>query len=126
MYILNPFDPLLHIPIRPSHPFSNYLRPQFTFYAAYHDNTVNKWIHIVCIWPLIFTGLMLLWTNAGIVSQISLPSSLTNLSVQGVPLTLNWALLAACVYIAFYLSLEFENAKKMTGLGIFAVSEAAG
>jgi hypothetical protein len=69
---------------------------------------------------------MLLWTNAGIVSHISLPSSLANLSVQGVPLTLNWALLAACVYIAFYLSLELENAKKMTGLGIFAVSEAAG
>jgi len=46
--------------------------------------------------------------------------------VHGVNLTVNWALVGAVIYILFYLSLEAKNFKKMTGLGVFAVSFVVG
>lgn len=103
------------------HPPTHHL--QFTFYAAYHDNTINKWIHIFCIWPLLFTALICLWAIPHwFLSYAALPPALAaKLSVHGVQLTVNWALLISLGYVFFYLSLEAKNFKKMTGLGIFAV-----
>ena len=37
----------------------------FIFYASYHNNPVNQWIHILCIWPIAITALIFLqYTNA--------------------------------------------------------------
>ncbi|CAM9867493.1 unnamed protein product, partial [Ectocarpus fasciculatus] len=36
------------------------LEDQFTFYASYHSNRVNKFIHLLCIWPIIWTGVALM------------------------------------------------------------------
>lgn len=32
---------------------------QFTFYASYHSNGLNKIIHIFCVWPILWTALVL-------------------------------------------------------------------
>ena len=36
------------------------LEKQFTFYASYHNNPINVLIHILCIWPILATGLVIL------------------------------------------------------------------
>ena len=36
------------------------LEKQFTFYASYHNNPANVFIHILCIWPILATGLVML------------------------------------------------------------------
>jgi len=35
------------------------LDEQFTFYAAYHHSTMNKIIHILCVWPILWSALVL-------------------------------------------------------------------
>ncbi|KAJ6636139.1 2-hydroxy-palmitic acid dioxygenase mpo1, partial [Pseudolycoriella hygida] len=35
------------------------LEEQFTFYAAYHHTTVNKIIHVICVWPILWSALVL-------------------------------------------------------------------
>ncbi|EQC30754.1 hypothetical protein SDRG_11515 [Saprolegnia diclina VS20] len=35
------------------------LEKQVTFYLSYHANPINVYIHLVCIWPLLITGLAL-------------------------------------------------------------------
>ena len=32
----------------------------FIFYASYHNNPINQWIHILCIWPIAITALFFL------------------------------------------------------------------
>ncbi|CAL8118380.1 unnamed protein product [Orchesella dallaii] len=34
------------------------LEEQFTFYASYHHNGLNKLIHILCVWPILWTALV--------------------------------------------------------------------
>merc|ERR1712062_329962 len=35
------------------------LEKQFVFYASYHNTPINVAIHILCIWPILATGLVL-------------------------------------------------------------------
>jgi len=35
------------------------LEEQFTFYASYHHNGWNKLIHVFCVWPILWTALVL-------------------------------------------------------------------
>ncbi|KAJ8452320.1 hypothetical protein Cgig2_006125 [Carnegiea gigantea] len=35
------------------------LEKHFAFYGAYHSNPVNIFIHVVFVWPIFFSGLML-------------------------------------------------------------------
>jgi len=35
------------------------LDEQFTFYASYHHSTMNKLIHIGCVWPILWSALVL-------------------------------------------------------------------
>ena len=37
-----------------------YLEKSFVFYASYHSNPTNKLLHIICVWPILITGLLLL------------------------------------------------------------------
>ncbi len=36
------------------------LEKQFVFYASYHNNAVNVAIHLLCIWPILISGTLLL------------------------------------------------------------------
>ena len=35
------------------------LEKQFVFYASYHNTPINVAIHILCIWPILATGLVM-------------------------------------------------------------------
>ena len=48
------------------------LEKQFTFYASYHNNPINVLIHILCIWPILATGLVILQVRYYRVSHIEM------------------------------------------------------
>ena len=52
------FRKILGIKMFGKHSFD--LEKQFTFYASYHNNPINVLIHILCIWPILATGLVIL------------------------------------------------------------------
>lgn len=35
---------------------SSYFEKSFVFYLSYHNNSTNQWIHIFCVWPILFTA----------------------------------------------------------------------
>ena len=35
-------------------------KKHFSFYASYHDNATNKFIHLICIWPILYTAFLFL------------------------------------------------------------------
>ena len=35
-----------------------WLEEKFSFYASYHNDAVNQFIHIICIWPILLTFLL--------------------------------------------------------------------
>lgn len=37
------------------------LEKHFAFYGAYHSNPINIFIHMLFVWPIFYTGLMLLY-----------------------------------------------------------------
>ncbi|KAI1265284.1 DUF962 domain-containing protein [Xylariaceae sp. FL1019] len=74
------------------------LEKQLTFYGAYHHNSVNVLIHMICVPLILFTGFALA-ANTGIL--IPLPGVL---AVSNLPL--NLGTLAALTWGALYVLLE--------------------
>ncbi|CAN0188203.1 unnamed protein product [Ectocarpus sp. 12 AP-2014] len=85
----------------PSSYFS--LEDQFTFYASYHSNRVNKFIHLLCIWPII-------WTGCALMTQCSfgkLPSEvLEHLPLRDEAWNLHLGTPVVMVYIFVYLVMD--------------------
>ncbi|KAI1115210.1 DUF962 domain-containing protein [Nemania sp. NC0429] len=74
------------------------LERQLTFYGAYHDNSVNVAIHMVCVPLILFSGFTL---SANTGTLIPLPDAMT------IPnLDLNLGTLAALVWGGLYVLLE--------------------
>ena len=44
------------------------LETAYIFYASYHHDVTNKWIHILCIWPIFVSGIVLLYLLSPLVS----------------------------------------------------------
>ncbi|KAJ0237552.1 hypothetical protein HA466_0249280 [Hirschfeldia incana] len=80
------------------------LEKHFAFYGAYHSNPINIIIHIIFVWPIVFTALLLLHSATPIfdLSQSGLPESLT---LDGV-LRLNVGFILTVVYALFYICLD--------------------
>ncbi|CAH8391067.1 unnamed protein product [Eruca vesicaria subsp. sativa] len=80
------------------------LEKHFAFYGAYHSNPINIVIHIIFVWPIVFTALLLLHSSTPILdlSQSGLPQSLT---LDGV-LRLNVGFILTVVYALFYICLD--------------------
>jgi len=78
------------------------LKKQFTFYASYHNNPVNVAIHILCIWPILATAiLMLQYTPA----MTATPDFLLSLpGFQGAKI--NGAFVALAIYTVCYVIME--------------------
>lgn len=75
----------------------------FAFYAAYHDNYINQWIHIVCV-PLI---LMSAFVMLGYVDLSPyLPAAFAKAFTGYVGTPLSASLLIASFYAAYYLYLQ--------------------
>lgn len=78
------------------------LDTKFVFYASYHNNRVNVGIHLVCIWPLLATALLLLQMLPAAAPAPDFVRSLPHCQ----HVTLNPALLVALVYAGCYLAME--------------------
>jgi hypothetical protein len=48
------------------------LERQFAFYGAYHNNKINILIHLVFVWPILFTALLLLAYSKPLAPQLPL------------------------------------------------------
>ncbi|XP_020594670.1 uncharacterized endoplasmic reticulum membrane protein YGL010W-like, partial [Phalaenopsis equestris] len=71
------------------------LEKQFSFYGAYHSNPVNVLLHIIFVWPIFFTSLILFYFTP----------PLFHLPVFG-GLDLNFAFISVVFYSLFYVALD--------------------
>lgn len=76
------------------------LEKNYTFYGAYHHNSTNVFIHMVFVWPIMFTAMMLLDYTAPLA-----PNPLPHL-FGGQYVVLNWSFVVASIYSAYYLLLD--------------------
>ena len=79
------------------------LERHFAFYGAYHSNPMNMFIHILFVWPIFFTALVLLYFTPSIFNlpQIGfLPDGFNHV------LLLNFGFLFALIYATFYVLLD--------------------
>lgn len=67
-----------------------YLDNAYIFYAEYHNDIINKALHILCVWPIFFTGLIFLSYTKPISTSIRL----------------NWSALISIIYGSFYFIIE--------------------
>lgn len=81
------------------------LEKHFAFYGAYHSNKVNIVIHMLFVWPIFFTAILLLNFTP---SFFNLP--LINVSFFGFEffLIVNFGLLIALIYALFYIILDVK------------------
>ncbi|KAI9916984.1 hypothetical protein PsorP6_016813 [Peronosclerospora sorghi] len=78
------------------------LEKQVTFYLSYHQNKINQLIHLLCIWPIFVSGLMILAHTAPVVET---PSVLSGLPC-GHYVVLNYSAVMACIYMLWYMALD--------------------
>jgi uncharacterized membrane protein YGL010W len=89
------------------------LEKQFAQYGAYHSNKMNVVIHMVFVWPILFTAFTLLAYTQPLAPQLPVMASLPYHQYM----VLNWSFVAAAVYALFYVLLE----KKSGSLAAFLV-----
>ncbi|RID51763.1 hypothetical protein BRARA_H02406 [Brassica rapa] len=83
------------------------LEKHFAFYGAYHSNPINVVIHIIFVWPIVFTALLLLYPASPIydLSQLGFPQSMT---LDGV-LRLDVGFVVTVAYALFYICLDKKS-----------------
>ncbi|CAI7818708.1 unnamed protein product [Closterium sp. NIES-53] len=93
------------------------LEKHYAFYGSYHNDPVNRAIHMVFVWPILFSALVLLQYTPSVISlshpvlaalaklvpQIPVPLPLV---LPGSGLVFNGAALVSVVYAAFYIGME--------------------
>ena len=97
------------------------LEKNYSFYGAYHQNGTNVLIHMIFVWPIMFTAMMLLNYTAPIASS-PLPYFFGSQYV-----VLNWSFVVASIYSAFYILLDPKAGLLATLLvaGCFVGAQAA-
>lgn len=81
------------------------LEKHFAFYGAYHSNPVNIAIHVLFVWPIFFTALMILYF---IPPFFNIPNCEFSLWGNHVVLVWNVGFLVALTYSVFYASLDLK------------------
>lgn len=79
------------------------LENHFAFYGAYHSNRINIAIHMMCVWPILFTALLLLYFTP---SLFNLPPFELSLSGYKVVLLFNIGFLLTLIYSVFYVRFD--------------------
>ncbi|GAQ83313.1 hypothetical protein KFL_001440010 [Klebsormidium nitens] len=93
------------------------LEKQYTFYGSFHQHQYNKAIHVVFVWPILFTAFVLL---AGIPASLPQPGFIQSMPLHQY-LQLNLALASAANYAIYYIILD-----QKLGLIAAAMSLACG
>jgi len=78
------------------------LKKQFTFYASYHNNPANVAIHIMCIWPILATAILMLQYTPAMTATPDLLSSLPGFKGAKI----NGAFFTVAIYVGCYLIME--------------------
>nr|AFK45082.1 unknown [Medicago truncatula] len=79
------------------------LEKHFAFYGAYHSNPINVAIHILFVWPLLFTALILLYFTPPIFSP-----SQTVLNLIHPVFVFNLGFIFTIFYALFYAALDIK------------------
>jgi uncharacterized membrane protein YGL010W len=90
------------------------LERHFAFYGAYHSNPINVLIHIIFVWPIFFTALVLLYFTPALYT----PSPQIGLFQSGF-LVFNFGFLLALIYASFYVAFD-KKAGALAALLCFA------
>lgn len=88
------------------------LEKHFAFYGAYHSNPINVLIHMVFVWPIAFTLLILLYFTP---SFFDLPQIKFSILGNNFNLLLNLGFLLTLIYSLFYIAFD----KKAGSLAAF-------
>ncbi|CAI0405960.1 unnamed protein product [Linum tenue] len=90
------------------------LERHFAFYGAYHSNPTNILIHMIFVWPILFTAQLILYFTP------SLPPKF-EFSILGIDalLVLNVGLLFTVIYGVFYICLDKKAGSLATLLLLF-------
>jgi len=80
------------------------LEKHFAFYGAYHSNPINVAIHILFVWPLLFTALILLYFTPPIFSP-----SQTVLNLTHPVFVFNLGFVFTIFYAIFYAALDIKS-----------------
>ncbi|KAL6497381.1 hypothetical protein OROGR_029310 [Orobanche gracilis] len=88
------------------------LEQQFAFYGAYHSNPVNIIVHMIFVWPIAFTFLVLLYFTPPIFSHTPIEFWGQNIFV------LNYGFLFTMVYALYYVTLD-RKAGSLAGFLFF-------
>ncbi|KAG0617200.1 hypothetical protein M758_5G172300 [Ceratodon purpureus] len=91
------------------------LEDQFAFYGAYHNNKVNVMTHVICVWPLLFGGLIMLAYTQPLAMQFPFMVSLPFHEYM----SLNYCFVACVIYALFYVSLEYKSGSLAALLVLF-------
>ncbi len=78
------------------------LEKGYSFYASYHNNKINQFIHILCVWPILFTALIFCAYTPSLNGY--LPASIALYVPEHVKI--NLCLLASLRYFFFYCTIE--------------------
>ncbi|TKY69652.1 endoplasmic reticulum membrane protein [Spatholobus suberectus] len=81
------------------------LEKHFAFYGAYHSNPVNIAIHVLFVWPIFFSALLILYF---VPPFFNLPNLEFSIWQNQVILVWNVGFLVALVYSVFYASLDLK------------------
>lgn len=92
------------------------LEKHFAFYGAYRKNPVNVAIHMLFVWPIFFTALLLLYFTPSLFNLPRLGFSLLGIHVVVV---FNFGFLLALVYSVFYVCLDFKAGSLAALLSLF-------
>ncbi|KAK6920898.1 2-hydroxy-palmitic acid dioxygenase Mpo1-like [Dillenia turbinata] len=79
------------------------LEKHFAFYGAYHNNPINIFIHMVFVWPIFFTTLVLLYFTP---SLFNCAKSVTCPCGNTCVLGLNLGFFFALIYAVFYVLMD--------------------
>ncbi len=95
---------------------TKWLEDSLTFYASYHHNTLNKLVHIVCVWPILFTAQTFLL-------YASFPKALAAFFPAAV--NPSWSLVLSLLYGSYYFFIEQPGiggpiASALVALGYYA------
>ena len=81
----------------------SWLEKNFAFYASYHNDPINQLIHIVCVWPILWTAILFLAYTDPIPGLDAITSMLPGNQVC------NFAVVGTAIYFIYYLLIELPG-----------------
>lgn len=83
------------------------LEDQFSFYLSYHNNRVNQLIHIICVWPILISGQVMMAYSKSVSNY--LPQQLQAFIPQSISIPVNNSTLTFETNILLFVSLYYAT-----------------